>query len=223
MKKKKKAEQKEQEPKKRSKPKNANKTHALSSSSSSSSGCVRCSKNLKQSGSKTSIDFSTKKTKKCCCARKRKRENASIQSSCLLHQNHHLMLFASLMPPTRPRLSSDTPQASPSRKSFSLLQNFKNDTNTSSSSSVHVATCGNDGYVVVRDLSTKETIAQLSSSSSKEKKATDEEEEEEEQKPINAVATFQDKYIAIASDDHSVKLFTKEEGGEEGEKEEVAV
>ena len=99
--------------------------------------------------------------------------------------------------------------------------NFKNDTNTplssSSSSSVHVATCGNDGYVVVRDLSTKETIAQLSSSSSKEKKST-EEEEEEEQKPINAVATFQDKYIAIASDDHSVKLFTKEEGGEEGEK-----
>ena len=95
--------------------------------------------------------------------------------------------------------------------------NFKNDTNTSSSSSVHVATCGNDGYVVVRDLSTKETIAQLSSSSSKEKKATDEE-EEEEQKPINAVATFQDKYIAIASDDHSVKLFTKEEGEEEGEK-----
>ena len=32
------------------------------------------------------------------------------------------------------------------------------------------------------------------------------------------MATFQDKYIAIASDDHSVKLFTKEEGGEEGEK-----
>ena len=62
--------------------------------------------------------------------------------------------------------------------------NFKNDTNTSSSSSVHVATCGNDGYVVVRDLMTKETIAQLSSSSSKEKKSTDEE-EEEEQKPIN--------------------------------------
>ena len=102
--------------------------------------------------------------------------------------------------------------------------NFKNDTNTSSSSSVHVATCGNDGYVVVRDLSTKETIARLSSSSTKEKKSTDEEEEEEEeQKPINMVATFQDKYIAIASDDHSVKLFTKEEGGEKGEKKEVAV
>ena len=76
----------------------------------------------------STIDFSTKKTRKSslllllCCARKRTRENASIQSSCLLHQNHHLMLFASLMPPTRPRLSSDTPQASPSRKSFSLLQ-----------------------------------------------------------------------------------------------------
>ena len=70
--------------------------------------------------------------------------------------------------------------------------NFKNDTNTQlllqrERRAVHVATCGNDGYVVVRDLSTKETIAQLSSSSSssKEKKATDEE-EEEEQKPINA-------------------------------------
>ena len=78
-----------------------------------------------------------------------------------------------------------------------------------------VATCGNDGYVVVRDLISKETIAQLSS---KEKKAGEtEEEEEEEQKPINAVATFEEKYIAIASDDHSVKLFTKEEG-KEGEK-----
>ena len=78
-----------------------------------------------------------------------------------------------------------------------------------------MATCGNDGYVVVRDLISKETIAQLSS---KEKKAGEtEEEEEEEQKPINAVATFEEKYIAIASDDHSVKLFTKEEG-KEGEK-----
>ena len=95
--------------------------------------------------------------------------------------------------------------------------NFKNNSTSTPASegekSVHVATCGNDGYVVVRDLITKETIAQLSSSSSsfsKEKTLN-----EEEQKPINGIATFEGKYIATASDDHSVKLFTKEEGGEE--------
>lgn len=120
--KKKKAEQKEQEPKKRSKPKNANKTHTLSLLLLLFGLCSVLKKFETKRFKNSSIDFSTKKTKKCCCARKRKRENASIQSSCLLHQNHHLMLFASLMPPTRPRLSSDTPQASPSRKSFSLLQ-----------------------------------------------------------------------------------------------------
>ena len=94
--------------------------------------------------------------------------------------------------------------------------NFKNNSTSTPASegekSVHVATCGNDGYVVVRDLITKETIAQLSSSSSSKEKTLN----EEEQKPINGIATFEGKYIAIASDDHSVKLFTKEEGGEEG-------
>lgn len=48
--------------------------------------------------------------------------------------------------------------------------NFKNNSTSTPASerekSVQVATCGNDGYVVVRDLITKETIAQLSSSSS---------------------------------------------------------
>jgi chromosome transmission fidelity protein 4 len=71
-----------------------------------------------------------------------------------------------------------------------------------------LATCGNDGFILVRDIETKETIAQVLSS---ENGGNDIDfDDHQQQQPINDIAVFQNNKslkIATASDDHCVRLF----------------